>query len=115
MRLVAAQPHTSPDDSPLRELTERERKVLASIGRGPSNDEIARELFISPATARSYVSRLLTKLRARDRARLVVLAYETGLVTPRSSLERPVRELVYLVATSIDGFIAKCDGDYGGR
>jgi DNA-binding NarL/FixJ family response regulator len=84
MRLVAAQPHTSPDDSPLRELTEREREVLASVGRGLSNDEIARELFISPATARTYVSRLLTKLGARDRARLVVLAYETGLVTPRS-------------------------------
>jgi DNA-binding NarL/FixJ family response regulator len=84
MRLVAAQPHTFPDDSPLRELTEREREVLASVGRGLSNDEIARELFISPATARTYVSRLLTKLGARDRARLVVLAYETGLVTPRS-------------------------------
>ena len=84
MRLVAAQPHTSPDDSPLRELTEREREVLASVGRGLSNDEIARELFISPATARTYVSRLLTKLGARDRARLVVLAYETGLVTPGS-------------------------------
>ena len=84
MRSVAAQPHVAVDDSPLRELTEREREVLAQVGRGLSNDEIARELFISPATARTYVSRLLTKLGARDRARLIVLAHETGLVTPGS-------------------------------
>jgi DNA-binding NarL/FixJ family response regulator len=56
--------------------------VLALVGRGLSNEEIARELLLSPATARTYVSRLLTKLGARDRARLVVLAYETGLVVP---------------------------------
>ena len=70
------------DVTPLRALTEREREVLARVGRGLSNEEIARELFLSPATARTYVSRLLTKLGARDRARLVVLAYETGLVVP---------------------------------
>jgi DNA-binding NarL/FixJ family response regulator len=70
------------DDTPLQALTERERQVLALVGRGLSNQEIAQELFLSPATARTYVSRLLTRLDARDRARLVVLAYETGLVIP---------------------------------
>jgi DNA-binding NarL/FixJ family response regulator len=85
MRSVAAQPRRSLDDGPLRRLTEREREVLSAVGRGLSNDEIARELFLSPATARTYVSRLLTKLDARDRARLVVMAYETGLITPHSS------------------------------
>lgn len=84
MRSVAASPKTTVDDARLRALTEREREVLALVGRGLSNDEIAEELFVSPATARTYVSRLLTKLDARDRARLVVLAYETGLVTPGS-------------------------------
>jgi DNA-binding NarL/FixJ family response regulator len=84
MRSVAAQSHAAVDDSPLRDLTEREREVLAQVGRGLSNDEIARELYISPATARTYVSRLLTKLGARDRARLIVLAYDTGLVIPGS-------------------------------
>ncbi|MBX6751277.1 MAG: response regulator transcription factor [Micromonosporaceae bacterium] len=84
MRSVAAGPRTTVDNARLAALTEREREVLALVGRGLSNDEIARELFVSPATARTYVSRLLTKLDARDRARLVVLAYETGLVTPGS-------------------------------
>jgi DNA-binding NarL/FixJ family response regulator len=82
MRSLADRLRFSVDDAPLRELTEREREVLGLVGRGLSNEEIARELFISPATARTYVSRLLTKLGARDRARLVVLAYETGLVVP---------------------------------
>lgn len=63
-------------------LTSREREVLARVGLGESNDEIGRSLFISPATARTYVSRLLAKLAARDRSQLVVLAYESGLVTP---------------------------------
>lgn len=63
-------------------LGERETEVLALVGRGLTNDEIARELFLSPATARTYVSRLLAKLGARDRAALIVLAYETGLVRP---------------------------------
>ncbi|GAA1290909.1 response regulator transcription factor [Brachybacterium alimentarium] len=63
-------------------LTARERDVLALVGRGMSNNEIGAELFLSPATARTYVSRLLAKLRARDRSRLVVLAYESGLITP---------------------------------
>lgn len=66
----------------LEGLTERERQVLERVGRGESNDEIGASLFISPATARTYVSRLLAKLQARDRSRLVVLAYESGLVAP---------------------------------
>ncbi|WP_141578915.1 response regulator transcription factor [Actinomadura sp. WMMA1423] len=63
-------------------LTEREREVLALIGRGLSNQEIGAELFISPATARTHVSRAMAKLGARDRAQLVVAAYQTGLVEP---------------------------------
>ena len=65
-------------------LTEREREVLVQVAAGRSNQEIAEELYISPTTARTYVSRLLTKLGARDRAQLVVIAYEAGLVTPGS-------------------------------
>jgi DNA-binding NarL/FixJ family response regulator len=63
-------------------LTDREREVLALVGGGLSNHEIAAELFISVATARTHVSRAMTKLHARDRAQLVVAAYESGLVTP---------------------------------
>ncbi|MER5327052.1 response regulator transcription factor [Streptosporangium roseum] len=61
-------------------LTEREREVLALVGRGLNNDEIGRELFLSPATARAHVSHAMAKLGARDRAQLVVIAYQTGLV-----------------------------------
>jgi DNA-binding NarL/FixJ family response regulator len=63
-------------------LTEREREVLALVGRGLSNDEIGAELILSPATARTHVSRAMAKLGARDRAQLVVIAYRTGLVSP---------------------------------
>jgi DNA-binding NarL/FixJ family response regulator len=63
-------------------LTEREREVLALVGQGLSNDEIGAELFLSPATARTHVSRAMGKLGARDRAQLVVIAYQTGLVSP---------------------------------
>ncbi|WP_182903981.1 response regulator transcription factor [Microbispora sp. H10830] len=63
-------------------LTEREREVLALVGRGLSNHEIGAELFLSPATARTHVSRAMVKLGARDRAQLVVIAYQTGLVSP---------------------------------
>ncbi|MGV4980904.1 response regulator [Streptomyces sp. NRAIS4] len=63
-------------------ITEREREVLTLIGRGRSNTEIAQDLCITVATAKSHVSRLLTKLDARDRVQLVITAYETGLVTP---------------------------------
>ncbi|WP_017538980.1 response regulator [Nocardiopsis halophila] len=66
----------------LAELTEREREVLALVGAGLSNDEIAGRLVLSPATAKTHVSRAMVKLRVRDRAQLVVLAYETSLVTP---------------------------------
>jgi DNA-binding NarL/FixJ family response regulator len=63
-------------------LTEREREVLALVGQGMSNAEIGAELFLSPATARTHVSHAMVKLGARDRAQLVVIAYQTGLVTP---------------------------------
>jgi DNA-binding NarL/FixJ family response regulator len=69
-------------DGPLRELTAREREVLTLVAAGMSNDEIADHLVISPATARTHVSRAMTKLGARDRAQLVVIAYRTGLVSP---------------------------------
>jgi DNA-binding NarL/FixJ family response regulator len=63
-------------------LTDREREVLALVGTGLSNEEIGTELVLSPATARTHVSRIMTKLAARDRAQLVVAAYESGLVRP---------------------------------
>jgi DNA-binding NarL/FixJ family response regulator len=63
-------------------LTQREREVLALVGQGLSNDEIAAKLTLSPATARTHVSRAMVKLRARDRAQLVVVADQTGLVSP---------------------------------
>ena len=66
-------------------LTDREREVLAAVARGLSNAEIGEDLFMSHATAKTHVSRLLTKLDARDRAQLVVLAYEAGVVTPGST------------------------------
>jgi DNA-binding NarL/FixJ family response regulator len=66
----------------LRFLTDREREVMALVAAGRSNDEIARDLVISPATAKTHVSRAMLKLGARDRAQLVVYAYETGLVRP---------------------------------
>jgi DNA-binding NarL/FixJ family response regulator len=65
----------------LAELTDREREVLALIGEGLNNDEIGRRLYISPATARTHVSRAMAKLGARDRAQLVVIAYQSGLLT----------------------------------
>ncbi|NED03413.1 response regulator transcription factor [Streptomyces sp. SID6648] len=63
-------------------LTEREREVMALVGIGLSNEEIARRLVVSPLTAKTHVSRTMVKLGARDRAQLVVLAYESGLVRP---------------------------------
>ena len=82
MRAVADGRTADLDAGALEGLSEREVEVLTCIGRGLTNAEIAAELFLSPATARTYVSRLLTRLDARDRSALVVLAYETGLVRP---------------------------------
>lgn len=70
------------DVAGLAELTEREREVMALVGIGLSNEEIARRLVVSPLTAKTHVSRTMVKLGARDRAQLVVLAYESGLVRP---------------------------------
>jgi DNA-binding NarL/FixJ family response regulator len=61
-------------------LTEREREIVSLVGEGLSNDEIGERLVVSPATARTHVSRAMTKLGARDRAQLVVFAYQSGLV-----------------------------------
>ena len=77
-RAALPSPRTNPG---LAELTDREREILALIGEGLNNDEIGRHLYISPATARTHVSRAMTKLGARDRAQLVVIAYQSGLVT----------------------------------
>jgi DNA-binding NarL/FixJ family response regulator len=66
----------------LDRLTEREREVMTLVAAGLSNDEIAGQLFVSPLTAKTHVSRIMTKVDARDRAQLVVLAYECGLVIP---------------------------------
>lgn len=85
-RLIAAFANTpastAPSPASLTVLTGREREIVALVGRGLSNDEIAAWLTISPATARTHVSRAMTKLAARDRAQLVIFAYETGLVRP---------------------------------
>lgn len=72
----------APDASRLAMLTEREREVLRLVGLGLTNDEIAERLVLSPLTAKTHVSRIMSKLHARDRVQLVVVAYESGLVTP---------------------------------
>lgn len=72
----------------LSELTAREREIAALVGAGLSNLEIAERLVISPATAKTHVNRAMMKVGARDRAQLVVFAYETGLVTPRGASPR---------------------------
>ena len=79
---VAQEPGAPPDGARLDELTPREREVLTCVGEGLSNAEIAERLVVSPLTAKTHVARLFGKLGARDRAQLVVLAYETGLVVP---------------------------------
>jgi DNA-binding NarL/FixJ family response regulator len=66
-------------------LTDREVEVLTLVARGLSNGEIAQRLYVSPATAKTHVARLLMKLNARDRAQLIIVAYESGLVTPQAS------------------------------
>jgi DNA-binding NarL/FixJ family response regulator len=79
---VSATLRDAPDARQLELVTEREREVLALVGQGLTNDEIGRALFLSPLTAKTHVSRIMSKLGARDRVQLVVIAYETGLVTP---------------------------------
>ena len=80
VRRPSAAPSTPPPA--IDTLTERETEVLVAVARGLSNTEIADSLFMSPATAKTHVSRLLAKLHARDRAQLVVVAYEAGVVAP---------------------------------
>jgi DNA-binding NarL/FixJ family response regulator len=80
---LAARPDVSRQRSAeLDVLTDREREVLTLVGRGLSNTEIGAQLYVSPATAKAHVSHVMTKLLARDRAQLVVIAYESGLVRP---------------------------------
>ncbi len=87
---IARQPQRPPaDDRALAALTEREREVMALVAAGLSNDEIAARLYLSPLTAKTHVSRIMTKLNARDRAQLVVMAYESGLVIPGDRAQAP--------------------------
>ncbi|HCU48237.1 MAG TPA: DNA-binding response regulator [Micromonosporaceae bacterium] len=79
----AAQTPSAVPPRQLAELTNREREVVALAGAGLSNEEIAAKLVVSPATAKTHVSRAMVKLGARDRAQLVVFAYEAGLIRPR--------------------------------
>jgi DNA-binding NarL/FixJ family response regulator len=84
-RLIAEFAARSKEPRPTRELdalTDREREVMALVAAGLSNEEIAEKLVVSPATAKTHVSRAMVKLNARDRAQLVVFAYESGLVRP---------------------------------
>lgn len=76
-----------PEPPELVQLTEREREVLVLIGEGLNNAQIAERLFIAPLTAKTHVSRIMTKLLVRDRVQLVVLAYETGIVRPAGRAE----------------------------
>ncbi|MGC7096374.1 response regulator [Amycolatopsis lurida] len=80
----AGRPARAPAHRPPNGVTEREREVLTLVGLGRTNSEIAAELFVSVATAKAHVARLFTKLDARDRVHLVIIAYELGLVSPRA-------------------------------
>jgi DNA-binding NarL/FixJ family response regulator len=79
-----ARPPDAISTAALDALTTREKEVVALVAKGLNNDEIAETLVVSPTTAKTHVSRAMTKLDARDRAQLVVLAYESGLVSPRT-------------------------------
>ncbi len=81
-QFVAQSPQRPVEPERLAVLTDREREVMVLVAQGLSNEEIGQRLFMSPATAKTHVSRAMLKLGARDRAQLVVLAYQTGLVTP---------------------------------
>ena len=85
---VASAARQPPAQPPFRldALTDREREVLVLVANGLNNAEIADALYVSVATAKTHVSRIMAKLDARDRAQLVVIAYETGLVTPSSAM-----------------------------
>jgi DNA-binding NarL/FixJ family response regulator len=78
------QPIRASTSTGLQELTNREREAVALVAKGLSNDQIADRMVISPSTAKTHINRAMTKVHARDRAQLVVLAYETGLVTPQN-------------------------------
>ncbi|GAA3902112.1 response regulator transcription factor [Streptomyces lannensis] len=80
-----AQPLNTTAGTGLEELTNREREAVALVAQGLSNDEVADHMVISPMTAKTHINRAMTKVHARDRAQLVVLAYESGLVAPRNS------------------------------
>ncbi|KRV49028.1 LuxR family transcriptional regulator [Wenjunlia vitaminophila] len=82
-RFVAQPPHLGAGTG-LKELTNRERQAVVLVAHGLSNDQIADRMVISPLTAKTHINRAMAKLRARDRAHLVVLAYESGLVAPRN-------------------------------
>ncbi|MGW8989824.1 response regulator [Streptomyces zhihengii] len=84
-RFVTQPPTSHAVGGCLEELTSREREAVALAAQGLSNDEIAARMVITPLTAKTHINRAMTKLHARDRAQLVVLAYESGLVTPRTS------------------------------
>ena len=84
VELISRPEVPQPSADELEELTKREREVMALVALGLNNDEIAEQLVVSPATAKTHVSRAMVKLHARDRAQLVVFAYQTGLVRPRA-------------------------------
>jgi DNA-binding NarL/FixJ family response regulator len=82
---VLDQPHTQPSTA-LDQLTDREREIVILVAHGLSNEDIADRLHLSPLTAKTHVNRAMTKLAARDRAQLVVIAYQNGLVRPGDTL-----------------------------
>ena len=83
------EPATDHPDAVLADLSAREREVFLLVARGMSNAEIARDLFLSDTTVKSHVARILAKLDLRDRIQAVVLAYETGLIRPSGTTDRP--------------------------